>query len=146
MADDLNATGRIRCAMPVMKIKLIRFNRVEHFDFSAQVPIVISGNYDDLASFRETAKQLGRFAPCRLIVNQIAQNDETARLILTNEFAEPFRNRRHPPQRHQGAGSALAQFVAEMHVRDGEPTLRLVEKREPAVENNFICNERLIGA
>jgi hypothetical protein len=33
-----------------------------------------------------------------------------------------------------------------MHVRDGKPTLGLVKKRESAVENNFICNEPLIGA
>jgi hypothetical protein len=78
MADDLNAIGRIRCAMPVMKIKLIRFNRVAHLDLTAQVPIVISGNHDDFASFRETAEQLGRFARCRFVMNQVSQNDETA--------------------------------------------------------------------
>jgi len=146
MANDLNAIGHIRCAMPVMKIKLIRFNRVAHLDLIAQVPVVISGHHDDFASFRKTAEQLGRFARCRFVVNQIAQNDETAGLILSDEFFEPFRNRRHPPQRHQGSGRALTQFVAEMHVRDREPTLGSVEKRESAVENNFICNEPLIGA
>jgi hypothetical protein len=33
-----------------------------------------------------------------------------------------------------------------MQVRDREPALRLVEKREPPIEQDFIGDERLIRA
>jgi len=41
MADDLNAFPDLGRAMAVMKMELLRLERVDHLDVAAQLPIVI---------------------------------------------------------------------------------------------------------
>ena len=146
VTDDLDAAGRIRRAMPVMKMKPIRFQRVNHFDVAAQLPIVISRHDCDCTTFGKSAQQLDGFARRCFVVNQITEDDNAAWFVLVDEFGEPLRDRRHSPQRNESAGRALAQFITKMQVRDREPTLRSMEKREPSIEKNFIGDERLVRA
>jgi hypothetical protein len=55
MADNLNAFRDLNCAMAVMKMKLVRLERVDHLDVAAQLSIVISGHDHDFTTARESA-------------------------------------------------------------------------------------------
>jgi hypothetical protein len=129
-----------------MKMEVIRFERVDHFDMAAQLPVVVPRNDQDFATRCEIAQQLGGFAPRHLVVNQIAQNNEPLRFVFADQLGQAIRDRGHSPQRNESARGALAQFITKMEIRYGQPTLALMEEREPAIEENFIGDERLVRA
>ena len=110
------------------------------------MPVVISSHHDDFAMPREIAQEPRRFSRRRLIMHQIAEDDQTPRRVFIHERSQPVGDRRHSPHRHQTACCALAQFVAEMQVRHREPELGLMEKRESSIEKNFIGDKRLVHA
>ncbi len=132
--------------MTVMKMKAPGFPRLEQLDLAAQLPIVISRDHNRFAEILDSLQQLASFAGRGLIVHQIAEDNQTARPILIDQLQQTLRDRLHPPHRNKPAGSALAQFVAKMEVRHGEPALALVEERQPAIEQNFVGDERLVRA
>jgi hypothetical protein len=142
--DYLNPVPALGSAMPMVKIKRLRLERVPHLDMAAQMTIVIPGDNDHFATLAKSAQELGRFTRRRPVVNQIAEHDKLPRFVFIDELREPIRDRRHPPQRDQGTGCALAQFVAKMQVRDREPPLGAMEKRKAAIQKNLIGDERLV--
>ncbi len=132
--------------MSVMKMKTSGFPGFEPFHLAAKLPIMISRDQNRLAEFPDSLQQLARFHGSGSIVHEIAQNYETVRAILIDQLQETLGNGLHPPHWNQPAGRPLAQFVAEMQVRHGEPALALMEEGKPAIEHNFIGNERLVCA
>jgi hypothetical protein len=82
VADDLNAAFVLRQAMPVMKVEPLGLEGVDHLDVAAQLPVVITCDNHDLATCREIAQQLGRFASRRFIMNQVAKNNEAFRFVF----------------------------------------------------------------
>ena len=144
MSNNLNAIGNLRCAVTVVEMKLRGLKRVDHFDLAAQLPVVVPGHDHDFATRREIAQQLRRFARRGLIMNQVAKNNEATRRVFVNEFREPLFDRRHSPHRDEAAGGALAQFISKMQIRDSEPPLGFVEKRQAAIQKNFIGDQRLV--
>jgi hypothetical protein len=76
MANDLNPVARFDRAMPVMKMEPIGFERVDHFNMAAQLPVVVPRYDRNVATGRKITQQLGGFAPRGLVVNQIPKNDE----------------------------------------------------------------------
>ena len=144
MSDDLNPIGNARRAVAVMKMKLRGLECVDHFYMAAQLPVVVPGNDHNFATRREIPQQLRNFARRGFIVDQIAKNNEAFRRIFIHEFRKSLGDRRHPPHRHEAAGGALAQFISKMQVRDGEPALSFVKKRQAAIQKNFIGDQRLV--
>jgi hypothetical protein len=130
----------------VVKKETVRLQRVPHFNVPAQLAIVITGNHHHLTTLGKAAQELGRFARGRFVVNEVAQDDQLARLIFVDQLGEPIGNRRHPPHGDKGASRALAQLVTKMEVRHREPALGLMEKRKPAVEKDIRGDKRLVRA
>lgn len=146
MADNLNSTSAVDGAMPVMKMEPLRFKRVNHFEVTAQLTIVIARHDNHLATIGEVAQKRSSLARRGFVVNEIAENDEPLRFVFVNQIRQSIRNRRHPPQWDESAGRALAQFITKMEIRDGEPPFSLMKKRKPAIEKNFVGDERLVRA
>lgn len=144
MADDLNAVPDLGRAMTVVKMKVISLERLHHLDVATQLPIVISGNDHHLAARHKSPQKLRRFARRRFVVDQITEEDELPRGVFVHQGDEPFRNGRHSPHRNETARRTLTQFISEMQVRDGEPPLTFVKKRQSAIQKNFIGDQRLI--
>jgi hypothetical protein len=72
--------------MPVVKMEALRFERVDHFNMAAQLAVVVPRDDHDFATRCEIAQELGSFAPRRLIVNQIAKNNEALRFVFADQF------------------------------------------------------------
>lgn len=145
MPDDLDSIGRLGVAMAMMKIEALCLPRFEQFKLTAQLPIVISRYDDRFAEILHPFEQLASFNRRSLVVDQIAENDQPARPVFRDQLEQPLRDRRHPPERNKPARRALAQFVAEMQVRHGEPALALMKERKTAIEQDFVGDERLVG-
>jgi hypothetical protein len=64
----------------------LRFERVDHFNMAAQLAVVVPRDDHDFATRCEIAQELGGFAPRRLIVNQIAKNNEPLRFVFADQF------------------------------------------------------------
>jgi len=75
MTDDLNAVRASARAMTMMKIEALCLPRFDHFQLTAQAPIVISSDDDGLAGSPKALEQGARFQRRRLIVDEIAQDD-----------------------------------------------------------------------
>ena len=146
MSDDLDSLRLIDGAMAMMKMEALAFPRFHHRNVTAQLPIVISRDNDRLAVRSQILQKLGRFPRRGFVVNKVAENDQPARFVFMDQSHQTLGNRRHPPHGHETAGGALAEFVTEMQIGHGEPAFPLVEKREPAIEQDFIGNECLIRA
>lgn len=146
VANDLDPAPCFDRTMPVMKMESIRFERVDHFNLAAQLPVVIPSDDQDFAARCEIAQQLGGFASRRLIVNQIAKNDEPLRIVFADQLGQSIGDRRHSPQRNESASRTLAQFITKVQIRHRQPALALIEEREPAIEENFIGHESLVRA
>ena len=146
MSNDLDSLRLIHGTMAMMKMEAFDFPRLHHFNVTAQLPIVIARDNDRLAVRRQILQEARRFRGCCLIVDEIAQDNQMARLIFIDQLQQPRRDRRHSPHRHETADCALAQFVTEMQIGDRQPALPLVEKRETAIEQDLIGNECLIRA
>ena len=146
MSDDLEPVPALGRTMAMMKIEMLGFPGLHHFNFATQLSIVIPRDDDRLAVRGEILQKFGGFRRGGLIVNEVAEDNQSARPIFIDQLHQALGGRRHPPHRDEAASRALAKFVAKMQVRHGEPALRLVEKREAAVEQDFIGDERLIRA
>jgi len=116
-----------------MKKKLLSLERIDHFDVAAQLPVVLPGNDDHFRMRSEIAQQLSRFSGSRLVMDQIAEDNQTPGRVFTHQLSEALRDGRHSPHRDQAAGRPLAQFVAEMQICNGEPSLGSVKKSEPTI-------------
>src|SRR3954470_4796371 len=97
-----------------------------------------------LATGRKFPEELSGFARRDFVVDQVSEYDQASRFVFIHEIAEPFRDRGHSPQRHERTSGALAQFVAKMKIGHRQPAFRLMEKSQPAIENNFSGDERLV--
>lgn len=146
MPDDLDAAPPLGRAMAMMKMEALGFPRLHHLNLAAQLPIVVSRDDNRLAMRREVLQKFGGFRGRRLIVDEVAEDNELTRLIFIDQLHQPLGDRRHPPHRDETARRALAEFVAKMQVRHSEPALCPVEKREAAIEQDFIGDEGLVRA
>lgn len=146
MSDNLDPVPALGCAMAMMKIEMFGFPKLHHFDFATQLSIVIPRDDDRLTVRGKILQKFSGFRRRSLIVDEVAEDNQAARPIFIDQLHQALGGRRHPPHRDEAASGALAEFVAKMQVGHGEPALRLVEKREAAVEQDFIGNERLIRA
>ncbi|MEY2520181.1 MAG: hypothetical protein QOF24_1940 [Verrucomicrobiota bacterium] len=70
--------------MTVMKMEVVTVPGVHHFHFASQPPVVISCNDDWLAQHSNRFQQLGRFLRGGLIVDEIAKNNQTGRLVFVD--------------------------------------------------------------
>lgn len=134
MADDLDAVPPLSRAMAMMKIEVVGFPGLRHLNLPAQLPIVIPRDNNRLAVPRQILQKLGGLWRGGLVVDQVAKDDELARPIFIYQLHQALRDRRHPPHRDEATGRALAELIAKMQVGDGQPTLRLMEKRQPPIE------------
>jgi len=146
MPDNLDATPAVDGAMTVMEMEPIRFERVDQFNVTPQLPVVVASHGNHLTTIGEVAQQLGSLSRRCLVMDEIAKNNQPLRLVFVHQLFQAVGDRRHSPQRNESAGRALAQFETEMEVRYGKPAFSSMEKREPAVEENFIGDERLVRA
>ena len=76
-------------------------------------------------------------------MHEVAQQDQTQRLVVAQQFDETLLDTLHSPERKQVAGSALTQLVTVMQVGHSEPALTLMKNRETAVEKNISCYRNL---
>ena len=144
MPDYLDTICGLGEAMPMMKIETLGLPRFEQLKFTAQLSVVVSRHDDRLAKIPNPFEQLTRFNRGGLVVHQIAENNQTARPIFRDQVKEPLRDRCHLSERNQPARRALAQFIAEMQIRHREPAFTLMEKREAAIEEDFVGDEGLV--
>ena len=98
------------------------------------MPVVISREHDRFAGIPEPFDQPTRFVRRSSVVDHVAYDYKMARLILRDQLHQSFLDRSHAPQRHQPTRRALAQFIPEVQIRDREPTLPSMKKREPTIE------------
>ncbi len=77
-------------------------------------------------------------------MHHVAYNDELSRLVILQELQQAFLDRNHAPHRHQAPRRALAQFITKMEIGHGQPALRLMEKRKPAIEENILRDQGLM--
>lgn len=145
MSDDLDAGAPLRRAMAMMEIELVGLPGLRHLHLPAQLPVVITRDNDRLAVRRQILQKLGCLPRCCLVMDQVAKDDEPARPIFIYQLQQPLRDRRHSPHRDEPACRALAELITKMQVGHSEPALGLMEKREPAIEQDFIGDERLIS-
>lgn len=145
VADDLDSILHLGQAMAMVEVKALGLPRFEQLELAAQLSIVVPGYDDRLAKSRDPFEELVRCHGRRPVVHQIAENDQTARPIFRDQLEQALGDRRHPPHRNQPARCALAQFIAEMQVRHGEPAFPLMKERETAIEQDFVGDERLVG-
>ncbi len=75
MADDLDPVALVGRAMAMMKIKAVGFPGLHHFDFTAQLPIVIPRDDNRLAVRRQVLQKPGCLRRGGLIVDQVAEDD-----------------------------------------------------------------------
>ena len=146
MTDNLNAMSGLDRAMAVMKMEPIGLDRIDHFDLPAQLPIVVTGDYNDFAALTELSQKLPGFARRGFVMHEITENNKAFGRVSIDQLGQAFRDRRHSPHRDEGASRALAKFVAEMEVRHGQPALAFVKKAEPPIKNNFFGHQGLIRA
>ncbi len=92
MPDHLDRVCSVSRAMAVVKIKTVRLPRFAQAEFADQLPIVITGQDDELAAFRQLLEQPPRFPRRHTIVHQVAQNNEVCRLIIGQQFLQPIRD------------------------------------------------------
>ena len=85
MTDDLGEIARFGRAMAVVKMKAIRLQKLNHFDLTMYLPVMISCYRHHVTPNRHVPEELGRFPRRGLIVNQIAEDDETPRCVLLHE-------------------------------------------------------------
>lgn len=145
MPDDLDSFLRRRQAMAMVKVEALRLPRFDQLKFATQLSIVVPGYDDRFARRPDRFEQFSRGRGRSLVVHQVSQNDQTARPVFRDQLVQTLGDRRHPPHRNKPARGALAQFIAEMQVRYGEPALPLMKERETAIEQDFIGDERLVG-
>lgn len=146
MADDLDAPRRFRGAVAVMEMEAIALPVLPHLNRTADMPVVVAGDQDQLAHRSQTLHEQPCFARRASVVHQVADDDQPVGTIVGQQLDEPVFHRSHTPERHQPARGALADFVPKMQVRHREPPLLVVEKRQPAVEQNIIRHECLVRA
>ena len=144
MTDDLHAPARLRQAVPVMKMEAFGFPRIAEVDRASELTVVIAGEGDQVAVRAEFREETLGGGARRAIVDQIADDHEMPRLIIREQGQKSLAHGLHPPHRHEATRCALADFITEMQIRDREPFFTLVEKREPAVEENFVGDTGLI--
>jgi len=144
MPDDLDSIRSLGQAMTMMKIEALGLPRFEQFKPAAQLPIVVPRHNDRFAEIPDPFEELASFNRRSLVVHQVAKNNQTARAVFRDQLEQTLRDRRHPPQGNKPARRPLAQFVAEVQVRHGEPALTLMKEGKPAIEQNFVGDERLV--
>ena len=146
VTDNLDLPPSLGRAMTMMEIEVFRFPRFHHLNLVTQLPIMISGYHDRLAAPRQIFQKFGGFARGGFVVNQVTENNQAPGLIFIDQLHQALRDRAHPPHRDETTSRALAQFIAEMQVGDGQPAFRLMDERKAAIEQDFIGNEGLICA
>lgn len=85
MADDLDKTALLHLAMAMMKVKPISFEELNHFNLSAYLPVMISCYDDNFAMLSQFTQEPRGFAGRGPIMDQIAQDDQTARPVFLHE-------------------------------------------------------------
>jgi hypothetical protein len=108
VTNDLDLLRPASRAMAMMKIKALGFPRLNHFDLSAKLPIVISGYHNRLAVRSQVLQELRGFPGSRLIMNKVAENNQAPRFVFLDQLHQALGNRGHPPHRHEPASRALA--------------------------------------
>ena len=146
MSDDLDPMAMLGRAMAVMKTKLGGFPGLDHFNPAAELPVVVSRDDNGFATRRDILQEMGCLRRGSLVVDEVPQDNQLTRAIFAHQLHQTLGDRCHPPHRDEAAGRALAEFIAKMQVRHGQPALGLVKKSQPAIEQNFLGNEGLIRA
>jgi 3D (Asp-Asp-Asp) domain-containing protein len=145
MADDLNPIPPLRNAVAVVEIKCGGFPRGDELDRARRVAIVIARNDDHFAIGSQTLQQLARRSGGSLAMHEVAQNQQTFRLVNLDQFHQPLLDGSHPPERKQMAGGSVTEFVTEMKIGHRQPAFGPMKEREPAIEHHIFSDERLIG-
>ena len=108
MPDDTHPASLNRLAIAVLKNKAGSLPARPEVDHVRDVPVMVPRQYSDFARIPEPIQQcLGRLKG-RTVMDQVAGDNELARLIIGQQFREAVFNRGHPPERDQAAGGPLA--------------------------------------
>jgi hypothetical protein len=107
MPDNLDPARGLHRAMAMMKVETLGLKRVDHLNLAAQLAIVITCDNYDFTALPEVAEQPRRFARRGFVVHQVAENDQSRRIIFGGEFPQSLRDGRHPPKRHQRSSGSL---------------------------------------
>ena len=75
MADDLDPRSPIDGAMAMMKMEVFGFPRLNHFNLTAQLPIMIPRDDNRLAVGRQILEKFGGFRRGSLIVDEVAEDN-----------------------------------------------------------------------
>jgi len=84
------------------------------------------------------------FARRGAIVDEIAEDNQTRRIVVAQQFFEAILDRLHSPKRKKIPSGALAQFVSEMKISYREPAFSLMKESEAPIEQNVFANGNMI--
>lgn len=138
MADDLDPIRDLSRAVAVMQIKAFGLPRLAQLDRADELAVMIPGQTDQIGDSGEFCQEPLCFRGCGTIVHEITDDHEVLRLIVAQQGEQPFADRTHSPHRRQATGSALADFVPEMQISNGEPPFAFVKKCESPIEQDVV--------
>ncbi len=142
--DDLDRVARLRDAVAMMKKEAVCAPGIKQRNGAREAAVVVAREHDDLALRPQPLEQRRRRLRGGVVVHQVAYDHEPLRSVAREQFPQPLFHRGHAPHRHHSARRALAQLEAKVEIGHRQPALRLMEKRQAAVEQNPGSNERLV--
>lgn len=107
MTDDLDAVRAIDRAMAMMKMKSFRYPRINQINHVAEFVIMVARNQQNVAIAAKSVDQVRGFACRDAIVDKIAKNNQTRRIVFAQQFVEAVLDRLHAPKRKKVPGRAL---------------------------------------
>lgn len=99
VSDDLNRIRHLCGAVPVMEKEPFRSPEILQRQRIRQLPIVISRQDNRLARLRKSLDQSPYLGRRGAVMDEVADDDEVARLIVREELLKPVFNGSHPPYR-----------------------------------------------
>ncbi len=108
MTDNLDAVLAIDHAMAMVKMKSFRCPRINQINHVAEIVIMIARNQQNVAIAAKSLDQVCGFARRGAIMDKIAKNNQTRRIICAKQFFEALFNGLHSPKRKKVPGCALA--------------------------------------
>ena len=108
MTDDLDAVRAIDHAMAMVKMKSFRCPRINQINHVGELVIMIACNQQNVAIPAKPLDQVCGFARRCTIMDKIAKNNQTQRIICAEQFFEALFNCLHSPKRKKVPGCALA--------------------------------------
>lgn len=106
---------------------------------------MISRDQHHAAERTELLQEPEQFLPSRAVMHKIAHQDEMGRAIDGEQLEQARFDCLHAEERKEISGGALAQLIAEVEIRHGQPAIAFMKKGKATIEQDIFGDHHLTG-